>query len=83
MDAEEIENNLDPLYEAAMKEQRDIADCIEQLTKSAKDFIGKRYTAEVNNLSADGYRKLEDIISMESTSLAIKISNLMYHYKEE
>jgi hypothetical protein len=39
MDAEEIQDHLDPLYEAAMQEQQDIKDCIEQITRSAKDFI--------------------------------------------
>ena len=83
MDAEEIKNNLDPLYEAAIKEQRDINDCMDQLTQSAKDFISKRYTEEINNLSADGYRKIEDIISSHSTRLAIEITNVIYHHHEE
>ncbi len=47
MDAEEIQDHLDPLYEAAMQEQQDIKDCIEQITRSAKDFIAQRYGIEV------------------------------------
>ena len=83
MDAEEIKDNLDPLYKAAMKEQKDIAAGIEHLTKCTKDFIGKQYAEEINHLSADGYRALEDIISKHTTRLSIEIANALHHNLEE
>lgn len=82
MDAEEIANDLDPLYEAAMREQRNINACLEYLTKCTKDFIGKQYAEEINCLSAAGYRELEDKISRCLTNLSIDISNVFYHHSE-
>ena len=82
MDAEELKDRLEPLYEAAMQEQRDIKDCIEHLTRSAKDFIAQRYAEEINNLSAEGYRKLEDVICRHTDRLSTDISNIIYRYEE-
>lgn len=82
MDAEELKDRLDPLYEAAMQEQQDIRDCIEQLTRSAKDFIAQRYAEEIHNLSAEGYRELDDVIYRHADNLAIEISNIIYHHEE-
>ncbi|MBI3219097.1 MAG: hypothetical protein HYZ44_06275 [Bacteroidetes bacterium] len=82
MDAEEIQDHLDPLYEAAMQEQKDITDCIEQITRSAKDFIAQRYSKEIHNLSAEGYRKLDDVIDRHADNLATEISNIIYGYEE-
>lgn len=82
MDIEDIVNDLDPLYEAAMKEQRSIEMGIEHLTKSAKDFISMRYAEDIHHLSAAGYLKLEDIISQHTTRLSMEISNTFYHHSE-
>jgi hypothetical protein len=83
MDAEEIKDSLDPLYEAAMKEQRDIAAGIEALTKCAKDFIASQYVEEVNNLSAEGYRALDDSISRHASKLSMEISSIFYRHQVE
>jgi len=82
MDAEELKDRLDPLYEAAMQEQKDIRDCIDHLTRSAKDFIGQRYAEEIHNLSAEGYRKLDDVIDRHADNLATEIANVIYGYEE-
>ena len=82
MDAEELKDRLEPLYEAAMQEQRDIKDCIEHLTRSAKDFIAQRYGEEIHNLSAEGYRKLDDVIYRHTDRLSTEISNIIYRYEE-
>ncbi len=82
MDAEELKDRLEPLYEAAMQEQRDIKDCIEHLTRSAKDFIAQRYGEEIPNLSAEGYRKLDDVIYRHTDRLSTEISNIIYRYDE-
>ncbi len=82
MDAEELKDHLDPLYEAAMQEQKDIRDCIEHLTRCAKDFIAQRYGEEIHNLSAEGYRKLDDVIYRHNDKLATEISNIIYHHEE-
>ncbi|MBI3219093.1 MAG: hypothetical protein HYZ44_06255 [Bacteroidetes bacterium] len=82
MDAEELKDHLEPLYEAAMQEQKDIRDCIDHLTRSAKDFIAQRYSEEIHNLSAEGYRKLEDVIYRHTDKLALEISNIIYRYEE-
>ena len=83
MDAEELKDKLDPLYEAAMQEQKDITECSQQVERAAKDFISKRYAEEVNHLSAESYRKLEDVIERHSTRLAIEIINIFYHHNDE
>ncbi|NOS90316.1 MAG: hypothetical protein HOP30_00185 [Cyclobacteriaceae bacterium] len=83
MDADELKDRLDPLYEAAMQEQQDIKDCIEQITRSAKDFIAQRYSEEIHNLSAEGYRKLGDVIDRHADNLATEIANIIYGYEEE
>jgi hypothetical protein len=83
MDAEEIANDLDPLYDAAMREQRNIQAGIEYLTNSAKDFISTQYAEDVNHLSAAGYRKLEDVISRHIEQLSIEITNVFYHHSRE
>ncbi len=82
MDAEELEDRLDPLYEAALQEQQDIKDCIEHLTRSAKDFIAQRYAEEIHNLSAEGYRKLDDVIYRHADALSIEISEVIYNCEE-
>jgi len=82
MDAEELKDHLEPLYEAAMKEQKDIRDCIDHLTRSAKDFIAQRCADEIHNLSAEGYRKLNDVIYRHTDRLAMDISNIIYRYEE-
>jgi len=83
MDAEEIKDELDPLYEAAMQEQKDINECSKQIEQAAKDFISKRYAEEINHLNAEGYRKLEDVISIHSIKLIMEIVNTFYHYRAE
>jgi len=83
MDTEEILNDLDPLYEAAMKEQRDIQAGIDYLTKSAKNFVGIQYTEEIKHLSAAGYSKLESVIYRHTDALSIEITNVLYHYSEK
>jgi hypothetical protein len=82
MDAEELKDKLDPLYEGAMQEQRDINAGIDYMTKSAKDFINQQYSAEIHRLSAEGYRKLEEAIYKHVTPLSIEISNIMYYHDE-
>ena len=81
-DIEKIANDLDLLYQAAMKEQRDIEAGIIHLTNSAKNFIGTHYAEEINHLSAEGYSKLEDIISRHTTQLSMEITNIFYHHSE-
>ena len=83
MDAEEIKDDLDPLYEAAMKQQHDIATGIEVLTKCAKDFVATHYAGEINHLSAEGYRALTNAISRHTTNLSLEISNVLYRHREE
>lgn len=83
MDAEEIKDNLDPLYEAAMLEQRDIAAGIDLLTKCAKNFIASQYAEQVNSLSAEGYRALDDSISRHASNLSMEISTILYRHQDE
>lgn len=83
MDAQDIADDLDPLFEAAQKEQRDISTGIEQLTKCAKDFINKTFPDEINNLSAAGYQKLEDKISQHTTRLAMDLVSIIHHHTEK
>lgn len=82
MDAEELKNHLEPLYEAAMQEQKDIKDGMEHIVRSAKDFIAQRYAEEIHNLSAEGYRKLDDVIYRHANALSTEISNIIYKYEE-
>lgn len=64
-----------------MKEQRDIAAGVEALTKCAKDFIASQYVEEVNNLSAKGYRRLDDSLSIHASKLSIDISSIFYRHQ--
>jgi hypothetical protein len=83
MDAQEIANNLNPLYEAAMKEQRHIQACMEALTRSAKNFINDTYKEEIQHLSAEGYKELEKEIDNATSDLAQKIVSVFHHHTEE
>lgn len=82
MDADEIKDDLDPLYEGAMQEQRDINAGIDHLIKSAKEFINHQYSAEINRLSAEGYRQLESVLYKHALNLSMDISNTIYRYDE-
>lgn len=82
MDAEELKDKLDPLYEGAMQEQRDINAGIDFMTKSAKDFINQQYSVEIHRLSAEGYRKLDGVIYRHLSQLSVEISNTIYRYDE-
>lgn len=82
MDPNEIKDNLDSLYEGAMQEQRDINAGIEHMTKAAKDFINHQYSAEINRLSPEGYRELENVIIGHALRLSMDISNTIYRHDE-
>jgi hypothetical protein len=82
MDAEELKEKLDPLYDAAMQEQRDINAGIEHMTRSAREFINHQYNTEIFRLSAEGYRQLENVIYKHLCALSVEISNVIYRHNE-
>lgn len=74
--------HLDESYLEMLKEQEILRNFETILTAKAKELINQHYPKEIYNLSPQGYRQLENVISLFASNLAIDISHIIYSEEE-
>jgi len=77
MDSEDL-HEPDSSYHQAMKEQELVKKFKAELSAKAKDLVDEYFPYKIQHLSAEGYLELEKVITIDTSTLALKIVTIIY-----